>query len=246
MNYIKTIEEFIIEKNNPCWNGYKQIGTKDKNGKKVPNCVKANEQLFSDAKKFAQMLGMGNQDSSQSSSNINNTSSGNVQTSRNDESSCPDHDCWTHFGKEAFWNGNSKINNITVPKIDIERSPTIFKIRYSGPPSGFLLKHAKGGKGDTIHQLLNVLTLELNEYLKGVSAKPDVKRIKMTKSGNVLEVEVPLVSGNGKKYMIARRGGLGHGGDFTGLRKYKKMEGYEEALHKSENLTEKFVTVVVS
>ncbi len=244
MNHIKSIEEFIFEKKNPCWPGYKQIGMKNKNGKKVPNCVKVNEQLFSDARKFSQMLGVGNQDSQQAL--YVNTPTGPIQTSRNDEASCPNNDCWSHFGKEAFWNGDSKINNITVPKITIQKSPTLFKITYSGQVSGFLLKHAKGGKGDTIHQLLNVLTLELNEYLKGVSAKPDVNRIKMTKSGNVLEIEVPLVSGNGKKYMIARRGGLGHGGDFTGLRKYKKMEGYEEAVHKSENLTEKFVTVVVS
>jgi hypothetical protein len=26
--------------NDPCWNGYEQKGTKTKNGKKVPNCVK--------------------------------------------------------------------------------------------------------------------------------------------------------------------------------------------------------------
>ncbi len=34
-------KEFINEqKKNPCWKGYKQIGTKLKDGKKVPNCVK--------------------------------------------------------------------------------------------------------------------------------------------------------------------------------------------------------------
>jgi hypothetical protein len=26
-------------KKNPCWKGYEQIGTKNKKGKKVPNCV---------------------------------------------------------------------------------------------------------------------------------------------------------------------------------------------------------------
>ena len=26
-------------KKNPCWKGYKMIGTKKKDGKKVPNCV---------------------------------------------------------------------------------------------------------------------------------------------------------------------------------------------------------------
>jgi hypothetical protein len=28
------------EKDDPCWKGYKQLGTKKKNGKTVPNCVK--------------------------------------------------------------------------------------------------------------------------------------------------------------------------------------------------------------
>jgi hypothetical protein len=34
MNWYK-----ISEQNNPCWDGYEQIGTKKKNGKDVPNCV---------------------------------------------------------------------------------------------------------------------------------------------------------------------------------------------------------------
>lgn len=38
--------DFISEKKNPCWKGYKQIGTKDKKGRKVPNCVKVNEQSY--------------------------------------------------------------------------------------------------------------------------------------------------------------------------------------------------------
>jgi|LakMenEpi03Aug12_release.lakeMendotaPanAssembly.Ray.scaffolds.fasta_scaffold4182541_1 hypothetical protein len=44
MGIIKTFESFksIIE-NNPCWDGYKQIGTKMKNGKRVPNCVPVKE-----------------------------------------------------------------------------------------------------------------------------------------------------------------------------------------------------------
>jgi hypothetical protein len=29
---------------NPCWKGYKSIGTKMKDGRKVPNCVPANEE----------------------------------------------------------------------------------------------------------------------------------------------------------------------------------------------------------
>ena len=30
---------FNVVKKNPCWDGYEQIGMKDKNGKQVPNCV---------------------------------------------------------------------------------------------------------------------------------------------------------------------------------------------------------------
>lgn len=200
-----------------------------------------NEQLFSDADRFSKLLGLGATSSATGSSqNV-----ALVSTSRNDESSCPDNDCWTHFGKEAFWNGTSQIAGRAVPKITIQKSPNSFDITYDGPASGFLLKHAKGGKGDTIHQLLNVLTLELNEYLKTVSVKPDVKNIKMEMMGSKLSVSVPLIKvPEGTHYLIARRGGLGHGGDFTGLRKYKGMEGYEEAKHKSGRLTEKFVTVI--
>lgn len=38
---MKKFSEFLIEEedDNPCWNGYEMIGMKDKNGKKVPNCV---------------------------------------------------------------------------------------------------------------------------------------------------------------------------------------------------------------
>lgn len=40
--------KFILEKNNPCWKGYKQIGTKNKDGKNVPNCVKENTVISSE------------------------------------------------------------------------------------------------------------------------------------------------------------------------------------------------------
>jgi hypothetical protein len=40
---ILTYEQFLFEKKNPCWKGYKQIGMKMKDGQKVPNCVKDNK-----------------------------------------------------------------------------------------------------------------------------------------------------------------------------------------------------------
>jgi hypothetical protein len=39
---ILAYDKFILEKKGPCWAGYKQIGTKDKDGRPVPNCVKEN------------------------------------------------------------------------------------------------------------------------------------------------------------------------------------------------------------
>jgi len=33
-------KEFITEKAGPCWKGYIQIGTKNMDGKIVPNCVR--------------------------------------------------------------------------------------------------------------------------------------------------------------------------------------------------------------
>ena len=39
---MKTLKDFIAEKS-PCWDGYEQVGTKEKNGKEVPNCVSKEE-----------------------------------------------------------------------------------------------------------------------------------------------------------------------------------------------------------
>jgi hypothetical protein len=36
-------EEKLKENDDPCWDGYKQVGTKDKDGKEVPNCVPEGE-----------------------------------------------------------------------------------------------------------------------------------------------------------------------------------------------------------
>jgi hypothetical protein len=165
-------------------------------------------------------------------------------TSRNDEDQCQNNDCWTWFGKEKFWNGVNKINNKAVPKIEIDKTPDHFNITYNGPQSGFLLKHKFGGKGDTIHQLLNVLTLELNSYLETINAKPVLSNIKMDLKGNKLSVYVPLEKVQGVHYEIHRRGGLGHPGDFSDLTKFKSRRGYEEAIHKSGRLTEKFITFI--
>ena len=204
-----------------------------------------NEQLFKVANALAKLLGIDKDEPGDEPKATTPPGTPPFSPTRSDESSCPNNDCWTHFGKDSFWNGESKINGKAVPKIVIDKKPEAFNIMYEGPGSGFLLKHGTGGKGDTIHQLLNVLTLEMNEYLKKNSVKPDIKKIKMEMSGNKLVISVPLTKlPGGEHYEIARRGGLGHPGDYSGLAKYKSKKGYEEVIHKSGNLTEKFVTFV--
>jgi hypothetical protein len=36
---MKKIESKSYKEKKPCWKGYEMVGTKNKNGKKVPNCV---------------------------------------------------------------------------------------------------------------------------------------------------------------------------------------------------------------
>lgn len=38
-----TFKEYLEESKDPCWKDYEMVGMKDKNGKKVPNCVPKNE-----------------------------------------------------------------------------------------------------------------------------------------------------------------------------------------------------------
>lgn len=182
---------------------------------------------------------------SSASGGTSSVSNVEIKPSRNDEAACTNNDCWTFFGKEGFWNGVNTIGGKKVPEIKTARTKSQFTITYKGTPFGFLLKHAKGGKQDTIHQLLNVLTLELNPYLKENKLKPQVNSIKMDMSGSNLSVTVPLIPApSGASYEISRRGGLGHAGDYSGIEKYRSYPGYEEAIKKSANLTEKFVTYI--
>ena len=37
--HIDKMEDSPLDKKGPCWTGYEMIGMKDKDGRKVPNCV---------------------------------------------------------------------------------------------------------------------------------------------------------------------------------------------------------------
>lgn len=48
---LKEGENKKMKGEDPCWDGYEMVGTKKKDGKEVPNCVKANESLNEDHNK---------------------------------------------------------------------------------------------------------------------------------------------------------------------------------------------------
>ncbi len=187
-----------------------------------------------------------------------------VKPGDHDDAKCKDNDCWTQFGKESFWNGVNTVNGKKVPEIKIQKSETLFTITYKGAGSGFILKYAashdvstpKGlaiARGDTLHQLLNVLTFELNPHLKQYKLKPVIKDIKMEMKSNSLVVSVPLIkSPTSKAFFINRRGGWGHdplkpSGKIKALDDYRTKPHFEGlATHKTGSLTEHFVTFELS
>ena len=47
----------LLNDSNPCWKGYKQLGMKKKNGKKVPNCIPESEITLEDTQDFHEEFG---------------------------------------------------------------------------------------------------------------------------------------------------------------------------------------------
>lgn len=44
------LNELITEDDDPCWDGYQQVGMKTKNGKEVPNCVPEEDEEMKSSK----------------------------------------------------------------------------------------------------------------------------------------------------------------------------------------------------
>lgn len=146
--------------------------------------------------------GKGDKDTSKEKSNIISTplSSSDSKVVGSQWKSC---NAWKSSGGLSKWGD----------KIKIEKSPTKFKISYSGPSSGLSIAHAANGK-DTIHQLYNVLICELNPFLAEGKMKPKIDSI-TTQSGknsdgtSNLSITVPIEKSD-ETYQIDRRGGWGH------------------------------------
>lgn len=154
---------------------------------------------------------------------------------------CKSCNCWGDCGGETYYNGeNGK------PKFTINKSESNFTIKYEGPNSGVLIKHGKCGSVDTIHQVCNVLTWEINKYLEGKELKPNINNIDFKRSDKKFTISVPLKkSTNGKSYKLERRGRWngGESGKKDVEDKYSSKPGYEGPVrYESGNIIEYFVT----
>jgi hypothetical protein len=154
-------------------------------------------------------------------------------------SCCTSCNCWADCGGSSYFNGTNG-----RPKIDVSKSDTYFSVTYEGPFSGYLVKHGKCGAGDSVHQLCNVLTYEINKYLKGKKLKPNINNIDFEKEGSKFTIGVPLKSTE-KSYKLERRGRWngGEAGKQEVISAYSDRSGYEGPVrYSSGGIIEFFVT----
>lgn len=153
------------------------------------------------------------------------------------------------WSKGVFENGDG----VTTPKITVTKSDTFFDVKYEGPESGFNIESAVINPGDSIHQLSNVFTYEVNKHLKnlynkGIYVKPLMNEIEMIKKPKFFEIKVNFekVDKDQAINRIDRRGGMGHPAT-EGLgnmeKKCKKYSGCDKVYTvKSGSITEHFIS----
>lgn len=117
------------------------------------------------------------------------------------------------WSKGVFKNGDG----IKSPKITVNKNDNFFDITYKGPETGFNIESAVINPNDSIHQLSNVFTYEVNKHLKdlyqkGIYVQPDMESIEMIKKPNFFEIKISFdeVDKENAITRIDRRGGMGH------------------------------------
>jgi hypothetical protein len=153
------------------------------------------------------------------------------------------------WSKGMFNNGDG----VKTPKITINKSNNFFDIIYKGPESGFNIESAVLNPGDSIHQLSNVFTYEVNKHLKDlyqkeIYVKPDMESIEMVKTPNFFEIKVNFDETDKENAItkIERRGGMGHSatkGKSLMEEKCNKYSGCKKVYTiKSGSITEHFIS----
>ena len=153
------------------------------------------------------------------------------------------------WSKGVWDNGDG----IETPKVTVNKSDNFLSVKYEGPETGFNLESAVLNPKDTIHQLSNVFTFEVNKHLKdlfesGIFVKPNMKDIEMSKKPKYFEIRVNFekVDENDALTRMDRRGGMGHiqlKGRAEMEAKCKKYAGCD-GVHtvKSGNIIEYFIS----
>jgi hypothetical protein len=153
------------------------------------------------------------------------------------------------WSKGMFNNGDG----VTTPKITINKGNNFFDITYKGPESGFNIESAVLNPGDSIHQLSNVFTYEVNKHLKDlyqkeIYVKPDMESIEMVKTPKFFEIKVNFDETDKENAItkIDRRGGMGHSaakGKSLMEEKCNKYSGCKKVYTiKSGSITEHFIS----
>jgi hypothetical protein len=153
------------------------------------------------------------------------------------------------WSKGVFENGDG----VTSPKISISKGNNFFDIKYEGPETGFNIESSVINPGDSIHQLSNVFTYEVNKHLKslyqkGVYVQPDMENIEMVKKPNYFEIKVQFdeVDKENAITRMDRRGGMGHNASKGKSLMEKKCDQYAgcEKVYtvKAGSITEHFVS----
>jgi peptidoglycan hydrolase-like protein with peptidoglycan-binding domain len=155
------------------------------------------------------------------------------------------------WSKGVFNNGDG----VKTPKITINKGNNFFDISYKGPESGFNIESAALNPGDSIHQLSNVFTYEVNKHLKDlyqkeIYVKPNMEGIEMVKTPNFFEIKVNFDETDKENAItkIERRGGMGHSatkGKSLMEEKCNKYSGCKKVYTiKSGSITEHFISYI--
>jgi peptidoglycan hydrolase-like protein with peptidoglycan-binding domain len=153
------------------------------------------------------------------------------------------------WSKGVFDNGDG----VTTPKITVNKGNNFFDITYEGPETGFNIESAVINPNDSIHQLSNVFTYEVNKHLKdlyqkGVYVKPNMESIEMVKKPKFFEIKISFNETDKENAItrIDRRGGMGHPatkGKSLMQEKCSKYSGCEKVYTvKAGSITEHFVS----
>lgn len=159
---------------------------------------------------------------------------------------------WKSSGGTSYWNGQDG-----RPLISIEVNDSGFRLNYNGKGSGYSISHAKGGKGDSLHQAFNVILCECNPYLMKGGLKPDIDNINtnctLTKGIYDMNIWIPFMKiDSADIYQVNRRGGWGHTGGLSDLPSKTSVSNYHGPVTVVTNtggiaskITEYFITYTI-